>query len=35
MFMKFSGNVGNGAMNKLSNFGGDPDHGSRSVSRHS
>jgi len=38
--MKFSGKVGNGPMNKLLNFGGDPDHGSGygsrsgSVSRH-
>jgi len=24
--MKFSGKVGNGPMNKWSNFGGDPDH---------
>ena len=23
--MKFSGNVGNGPLNKCSNFGGDPD----------
>jgi len=26
--MKFSGKVGNGPVNKLLNFGGDPDHGS-------
>jgi len=32
--MKFSGKVGNEPMNKLLNFGGDPDHGSGSLSRH-
>jgi len=32
--MKFSGNVGNGPVNKWFNFGGDPDHGFGYGSRH-
>jgi len=29
IYMKFSGKVGNGPMNKCLNFGGNPDQGSR------
>jgi len=32
--MKFSEKVGNEPVNKWLNFGGDPDHGFRSESRH-
>ena len=34
IYMKFLEKVGNGPVNKWLNFGGDPDHGSGSESRH-